>query len=153
MNIIFCDVDGCLNCLSSNGGKINRFIDLDMAKRLAKLVKETDSKIVISSSWRLSPTHTDVLHSMFTKVGIRDRIIGYTPDLMDMPRWREIDAWLQDNHDLIKIDKVVVIDDSTHAWEEGCGKVKIPVFFCQTFISKGLTDEECDSIREFLKCK
>ena len=61
MNIIFLDIDGVLNnkdtfitqekCFVETGKELLE-IDPVMVKRLAQIVKRTNSQIVISSSWR-----------------------------------------------------------------------------------------------------
>ena len=62
MKVIFLDIDGVLNCQDTfikryEKKKITGYyeleIDIDMVKRLAKIVEETNSLIVLSSSWRI----------------------------------------------------------------------------------------------------
>ena len=54
MKVIFLDVDGVLNCQSSKArfrGYIG--IDNDKVKRLRDIVKATNAKIVLTSTWKL----------------------------------------------------------------------------------------------------
>lgn len=53
MKIIFLDVDGVLNCQSSES-KCHGFIgiDSDKVKRLRKIIEATDAKIVLTSTWK-----------------------------------------------------------------------------------------------------
>lgn len=53
MKIVFLDIDGVLNCQTSNsrcGAYIG--IDNDKVKRLRKIVEATNARIVLVSSWR-----------------------------------------------------------------------------------------------------
>ncbi len=52
MKVIFLDIDGVLNVKNWHEKKSHFFIDKDKAKLLAKLIKETNSKVILSSSWR-----------------------------------------------------------------------------------------------------
>ena len=53
MNAIFLDIDGVLNCHTSKS-KCGQYtgIDKDKVKRLARIVNETNSKIVLTSTWK-----------------------------------------------------------------------------------------------------
>lgn len=53
MKVIFLDIDGVLNCVTSKsycGMYVG--VDADKIRRLARIVEETGAKIVLSSDWR-----------------------------------------------------------------------------------------------------
>ena len=68
INIIFLDVDGVLNSrayLNSHKDPEDE-IDMRAVERLAKIYKQCNCKIVLSSSWReLCGDETKVPHSMY----------------------------------------------------------------------------------------
>ena len=53
MNYIFFDVDGVLNGTDENGVWIDEEIHIEKVKRLLDLVKTTNAKLVMSSTWRI----------------------------------------------------------------------------------------------------
>ncbi len=120
MKVIFLDIDGVLN---SQDWYIHRRDSVEMdsidaqypfyefdpraVERLNRIIKETEAKIVVSSSWRSGET-VESLQKLLGLVGIKGDVIGMTPHLwcqkpyedMDgyrIPRGCEIDWWL-DNH-------------------------------------------------------
>jgi len=129
MNIIFLDIDGVLNThnhlvkqveqdsINSYQAQFN-FCPESLAN-LKQIVEETDAKIVVSSTWRISYRCVyDDPHRKFWKaiiknlasIGIHKRIIGITPSLKDTRiRGEEIKAWLS-NH---QVDNFVIIDDDS----------------------------------------
>ena len=116
INIIFLDVDGVLNSrayLNSHKDPEDE-IDMRAVERLAKIYKQCNCKIVLSSSWReLCGDETKVPHSMYkylesclAKYGMT--IMDVTPMILSN-RPEEIAAWLADNKDLVK--NYVSLDD------------------------------------------
>jgi hypothetical protein len=120
MKVIFLDIDGVLNSQdwyvyrrdAVEMDSVNAqypFYEFDprAVERLNRIIKETDSKIVVSSSWRSGET-VESLQRLFDQVGIVGEVIGVTPHLWckkpyeefdgyRIPRGCEIDWWL-DNH-------------------------------------------------------
>jgi hypothetical protein len=120
MKVIFLDIDGVLNSQdwyvyrrdvvemdSVNAQYPFYEFDPRAIERLNRIIKETDAKIVVSSSWRSGET-VESLQRLFDQVGIVGEVIGVTPHLWckkpyeefdgyRMPRGCEIDWWL-DNH-------------------------------------------------------
>lgn len=88
MNIIFLDVDGVLNSLSNLIDMCNRTkksysgynypFDKKCLKNLKILVESTDSKIVVSSTWRKNTIGREKLLRVY---GLDQYVIGYTPVL------------------------------------------------------------------------
>lgn len=141
MKIIFLDCDGVLNYdkwyHSDEYRKlsIDNELDIDpkVVKRLNKLCSETDSKIVIASSWKVNTYYKNRLE----RAGLKN-IIGKTPDFIfikgnDYCRGEEIDMWLK-SHD--NIENYIIIDDIKDFYEE-----QIPHFLhINPFV--GFTDED-----------
>jgi hypothetical protein len=103
--------------------KLNRQVDREAVTRLNRLVAETCSKIVISSSWRklFDPPE---LHRILSDHGLVADIIGETPDgqnaqdedaMLDVyapldriVRGHEIDFWLRKHPE---VERFVILDD------------------------------------------
>lgn len=112
-SIIFMDIDGVINnhlyCERLMHQPKNPDLpylsemNLDMMKRIVRLAQETDSDIVLSSSWKCiwnTPTaepEKDDMKKMFDYVGIR--IIDTTPEYRD-GRAAEIKQWLDEHPDV-----------------------------------------------------
>ena len=133
MKIIFLDIDGVLNGYdfwSLLGWRIAAKLGIknwyrkhtrdifgvheEKVKRLAKIVKKTDAKIVMSSSWKhyfwrvsfKKKEHDQkVLAELFKKYGIV--VIGITPDCNS--RDEEILTWLKNTKNII--DNFIILDD------------------------------------------
>ena len=125
MNIIFLDIDGVLNCITSksycidDNGRIIKGIDSDKVKRLAKIVEVTGAQIVLSSDWKegwnkyytnQKPSHVKYLDNHLYKKGkliIKDK----TPDTNKGSWFRgeEILMYLRIHSG---IDNYVILDDT-----------------------------------------
>ena len=143
MKILILDVDGVLN---DNNTKVRftehgvKFIGVDKSKLvlLNKIVKATNAKIVMSSTWRIHPVAMKYLRNKMKKVdeNLGNSIIGYTPFLNDEPRSVEIDTWLIENQD--QVDRYVIIDD----YDEGLSTT-FGSRFVQTYVL-GLTEADVE---------
>lgn len=125
VNIIFLDIDGVLNShpffkfCYDQGILPDDKIDPKAVLLLNELARKTNSKIVVSSTWRLPYVdHNDLdglKKLLSTKHGVDDVIIGMTPDLWKVKRNRirgdEIQDWM-DNCGL-KINSFVILDDDS----------------------------------------
>lgn len=113
--IIFLDVDGVLNRISTHDRTPGGFIGVDDRNLmvLKKMVEETCAEIVLSSSWKMCwiddipDADGQYLVDRLREYGIE--IIGRTPDYPKGGYYRghEILQWLQENG----IRKFVVLDD------------------------------------------
>lgn len=138
MKIIFLDIDGVLNHelyykennQPADTNKIYRdkcAFDPEKIKLLNYLIKETDAKVVVSSSWRQGRT-IDQLIDLFINAGFEGKIIDKTPKLFfngldggqyqSVPRGNEIHVWLQENKGILgngigKYNTYVIFDDDT----------------------------------------
>lgn len=133
MIVIFTDIDGVLN------PHWRKMWDKKAISNYNKLCKELDLKPVITSTWRLNHTKEE-LQDVFTNQGIDINIFDYTPHLDQKDRGLEIKEWLLNN----KVDNYVVIDDRVFDIEPHVNNV----IKCRSWI--GLTEEECDIIRNIL---
>jgi histidinol phosphatase-like enzyme len=136
-NIIFLDIDGVLNGynrwnllgwkivkLTKNNKLINWYrkitepfgIHERKVKRLAKIVRETNAKIVMSSSWRFGWWNTPYekqykdqkkLTDLLNKYHIE--VIDITPSSITGRRDMEIQEWITNNKNMIN--KFVILDD------------------------------------------
>lgn len=98
------DFDGVINQFSST-----TVIDSHLVRRVAKLVKETDAQVVLSTAWRQQFSLL-YLKALLHRYGFNPQcIIGATPILPDKPRGQEIDAWLRKSG---KTARVAVLDDN-----------------------------------------
>lgn len=118
LRIIFLDFDGVVNNIGSfSNGKMDP-IDPYAIELLNSLVKETDARIVISSSWRIGHS-LNFIQVMMAKAGFEypERIIGATIELSEKTnggfwttktRGQEIDIWLNQ----VPVDSFVIFDDN-----------------------------------------
>jgi len=132
MNIIFLDIDGVLNThnylvkqVEQDGiGSYQAQFNFcpESLKNLKQIIEETDSKIVISSTWRISfKCAYDDPHRKFWKaimanlhaIGVYKRVIGITPSCESRIRGDEIAEWLKLN----PTDNFVIIDDDSDMGE------------------------------------
>lgn len=122
MKYIFLDCDGVLNnkrytekCYKKSINKKNTVysgknvpFDPYNLKNLAKIVKKTDAKIVLSSTWRIYKSHIYVLEARLAEYGLR---IYDKTDNINMIKGAEITEWLKQHRD---IENYVVIDDEEY---------------------------------------
>ena len=143
MKIIFLDVDGVLNSVQD---RFSWTIESDKHLiLLACIVRRTDAKIVVSSSWRncglldtLKKRLNDFSMSVFD-------ITGYNKNGI---RGLEIKEWL-DNHN--NIESFVILDDEVFDIKE-----HFPNNFVQTSMKVGLQKEDvekCIAILSNIKSK
>ena len=124
MNIIFLDVDGVLNsmnyliklyeekheCYFGFGVPF----DPNCLKNLKELVTQTNSKLVISSTWRKSPKGIEILLENLKKYELEKSVIGYTPiSTTNCTRGTEIKTYLSKlKKDTSKINFIILDDES-----------------------------------------
>lgn len=104
MKIIFLDIDGVLN-------QNDHGIREEKVAILNDLIKATDARIVVSSSWRIGQNMETMTHIM-QSAGIRGEVIGMTPvhDWTTFKgRGHEIREWME--RYAVNPDDVVILDD------------------------------------------
>lgn len=106
--IVFLDVDGVLHPANQKPGT---FLARSM-EALAKIVKSTDAKIVLSSAWRQSPARISLVNEALQKWGI-GQVWSCTPVGGYETRGEEIDAWLREYvaSGKTELDGMIAIDD------------------------------------------
>lgn len=137
MKIIFLDIDGVLNgynrwntlgwriaCFLNNKRLKNWYrkindpcgIHESKVKRLAKIIKATDAKVVMSSSLRViwwkvpyekQKSNVKKLTDLFNKYNID--VIDITPRSLDGKRDKEILAWLSKHEE--EVENFIILDD------------------------------------------
>lgn len=129
--IIFLDVDGVLNshlhfskdCDEALTLGLAADIDPDAMGLLNALITDTESKVVITSTWRLNRT-VEELQTLFEKRGFTGEIIDKTKDLRVgedrdcILRGNEILCWMKDNPALLgtsywEYHNYVILDDDS----------------------------------------
>lgn len=138
--VIFLDVDGVLNCMSTFQRRVDPKLEPTHCALLKKLVEDTGAKIVVSSTWRLGDGWMD-LACHLQRHGIDPRtVIGKTADwaavgaggvIVVDRRGREIQAWLDKNPE---VERFVILDD-----DDDMGDALTP-FLVQTTFADGLTE-------------
>lgn len=103
---IFLDVDGVLCKMGPNGNMGRYALSRPLLRNLSYLVKQTGSKIVVTSDWRRYPEAMRVLRRALSFKGIR--IHSCTPVMEGSSRMEEIYEWLHQNGQECKF---LVIDD------------------------------------------
>lgn len=123
--VIFCDIDGVLNCSALNRDRklfdeihdikydVMHILSSSRIKNLNHITAETGADIVISSTWR---KYEDV-DEMLIKAGVQGKIIGHTPvlDFIGALRGNEIYVWMNSNlkHDERDSFQYVILDDDS----------------------------------------
>lgn len=158
MKLIFLDVDGVLNCLSTKA-RIEGYIFVadEMIELLKQIVDATNAKIVLSSTWRRGwyckenvedPTSQDLqdirmfdaLEAKIHQFGMR--FLSYTEDFG--PRGLEIQKWLNDWKE-VPVTSFVILDDFDERELYPFGDRLV-----QTAFYDGLTEELAEQAIEML---
>lgn len=135
MKVLFLDIDGVLNTPKSTGRFGIDFVDNTATALVARIVKETDCKIVLSSTWRIDEQDRKLATRELNYHGLE--IYDYTPILKT--RNEEIQTWINQN----KISKYAILDDMTEA--------EIAGHFFKTNENVGLTVTIAEKIIAHLK--
>ena len=117
LKIIFLDVDGVLNSQRKlievyeqthkpHSGYAYPF-DEKCLDNLRELVETTNSKIVISSTWRKDEEGRTILLSKLKEYGLDDKVIGYIP-ILGCKRGEEIEAFINSLNREINF---IILDD------------------------------------------
>ena len=127
MKIIFLDIDGVLNSdtylKSRPANSADNRIDLSRVKLLADLVKSTNAKIVLTSTWRVDWNMIPLLCGNFGKY-INECFSAYGISIFDKTpcisllngRRKEIVTWLSRHRG--DVESFVILDDMDFGWEE-----------------------------------
>jgi hypothetical protein len=127
MNLIFLDIDGVLNDFERSWGEVpdyNPAFVPRCVQHLNLILRDTEAKLVLSSSWRnlIVAGHMSVygFNVMLQSAGVRGEIIAHTRSEDDEDRWMEIAAYLREpwqvNRLQVKIDRYCILDDMSDAF-------------------------------------
>jgi hypothetical protein len=119
MKVIFLDIDGVLNLIPQGYDKYGGIFHIGFVDNLKTIIDQTDAKIVISSTWRLSGLQT--MKDMWLFRNLPGEVIDITPsgyfnvdlgvsDDDYVTRGHEIRYWLK-NHP--EVSNYVILDDDT----------------------------------------
>jgi hypothetical protein len=168
-NIIFLDIDGVLNCelhyhsaqfedYKTNGDKKDEMlyhtsqISKERIEMLNKLCEETDTQIVVSSTWRSSKT-IEELQEMFNACGGTFTVLDKTGHCDCRTRGCEIHEWLEKNTkkhfevEYYDFYRYAIIDDDSDML------LNQQSHFFQTDNYAGLTPTICYKIKRFFTHK
>lgn len=112
VNIIFLDVDGVLNTSFSMLAGPSVLLDPNAVQNLNKILMVTNTRIVLSTMWRLSKNSKALLKNELYRQGLNTKlIVDQTPDFSSqgLRREDEIKWWVRKYKHLIK--NWVAIDD------------------------------------------
>ena len=133
MKILFLDIDGVVNCVTTfqrHRGAIG--IDPEMAFRIGQIVIATGCEIVLSSTWRLfEPSREEVRKQVYPFIDVTPNMPKFGGAEM-CERGYEIKDWL-DRHPEVK--KYAILDDNSDMLPE-----QFPNFF-KTSWSTGITED------------
>lgn len=147
MKVIFLDVDGVLNSdeyikgtIKSNIQGIEKHVDVEKIKLLRQAIVQTNAKVVLTSSWRLTKMAQELIKLLITYGIYADS----TPYIRN-ERGLEIKQWLADNQN---VEDFVILDDEIFdSYDEGLMKklVKISNGNGHNF-GEGLLPKDIDEI-------
>ena len=111
MKVLFLDIDGVINRFKCHeDGRPDNELDIDCIKRLHRIVAETGCKIVISSTWKISPHLMDILEEDLFPYLPAGCIAGCTKThIPQVQRQVEIREYLKEHKD--EIENYVILDD------------------------------------------
>lgn len=146
MKLLFLDFDGVLNShdyFRTNRSALQRDqLDEAAGARVQRLCETVGAKIVVSSTWRLNRSLTD-LRAVLSRVGVDPAlVIGKTPDFMrSEARGLEIQEWLDLNG--AGCSGMCIVDDDSDMHH-------LMPWLVQTTFAHGLTDVTVEAaIRTF----
>lgn len=151
MKVIFLDFDGVLNIPPYIGrDKFGHVFNNDCINNLAAIIKQTNAKIVISSTWRMNGI--DVMKDMWKERNLPGEVIGCTPRmyvkcntdsgliLEHSTRGSEIKEYTENND----IDNYCIIDDDSDMLPE---QIK---YFIKCNFKTGLTKVLANKVIDIL---
>lgn len=149
MKLIFLDIDGVLNDFERSWREVpdyNPEIAPRCVQALNRVIRATEAKLVLSSSWRnlITAGHMSLFgfERLLQSHGVRAWLISHTRVNGDEYRWQEIAAWLKEpmrgTQSMPKgvIDRYCIIDDDHDAFGGRPG--------VQTAGGIGMTEKDAD---------
>lgn len=121
MNLIFLDVDGVLNSVNHlikiykqthrPHSNFSYPFDPCCLENLKTLVEKTNSKLVITSTWRIEPVGRQTLLGTLKQYNMDQQVIGWTP-ILNTSRGIEIQTFL-DNFKICRNPNFIILDDDS----------------------------------------
>lgn len=150
MRVLFLDIDGVLNTPKMTGRFGCDFVDNILVALVARIVRETDCKIVLSSTWRIDEKDRMLATRELAEQGltIHDCTPVHSQRIPEDGNWEgwngwvkrheEIQAWLDQN----PVTRFAILDDDAEACIEGS--------FFRTDENRGLTVEITERVIQHL---
>jgi hypothetical protein len=140
MKILFLDIDGVVNCQTTNFKTECWPIDRYMAFLVGRIVLNTGCKVVLSSSWRIHPDGIETVEKHIVPILDRTSSSWYIDsEKRSSLRGEEVKKWLDEHPD---VEKYAILDDDSDFLE---GQ---PLF--KTSWKTGLTDNIANKVIEHL---
>lgn len=142
--VLFLDIDGVVNCATTNFKTEHWPLDRYMAFLVGKIQLETGCQVVLSSSWRHHEEGTEEVSKRIVQLSDRTSYGFRKSDGSWSTRGDEIQEWL-DRHP--EVTKYAILDDDSDMLES-----QLPNFF-HTRWATGLTEEIANKVIEHLGVK
>lgn len=112
MKVLFLDIDGVCNSrrFANEGNSLWNNTDPEAVKLIRRIIKETDCRVVLSSTWRMYPD---------SRKAVREQVCHYidcTKDMQDGAKWGiverglEVQEWLDRHPEVIQY---AIVDDNS----------------------------------------
>lgn len=158
MKVIFLDIDGVLNSEKYYTEHLDDMmenpVDRECVSRLSRIVKATNARIVLSSSWRTGwskePEQMDELCQTLVEILAEYQLEIYdkTCILNNSERGQEIRLWLKNAPE--RVESFVILDDNDFHWK----KYRLLKKWIQTdFSAGGLQDQDVEKAVKLLTAK
>ena len=135
--VLFVDIDGVL----VNGKRGFHTADPLCVYQLNRVTGATGARIVLSSAWRTAYDEK-YMADKFKEWGVREPIIGFTPDFSKLEhRGHEIQEWLDTHKDVTQF---AIVDDND--WMH-----HLSPYLVLTDFDHGLTPRKADELIQLLK--
>lgn len=118
MKVLFLDIDGVLNSSRWYKERERRGLESDEicpahTEQLNRILRATNVKVVLSSTWRKSTPLPEMIKLLQSKGCILESFLGATPVHDDGYRGREIKTWLDVSGVSCRITDFVILDDDS----------------------------------------
>jgi hypothetical protein len=150
MRVLFLDIDGVLNTPKMLGRFGMDFVDNILVALVARIVRETDCKIVLSSTWRIEEKDRMLATRELAEQGltIHDCTPVHSQRIPEDGNWEGWKGWVK-RHEEIQdwinqnpVTRFAILDDDPDACIEG--------HFFQTDENRGLTVQIAEQIIQHL---
>jgi len=148
IKVIFEDIDGPLIPYDENSDvDYHKFFDdedkwsKDSMKNLNNIIDKTNSKLIISSSYRDDKTKSEIL-KMMKKAGFKYDIYDMVANDKSKKRGSDIKKWMENK----KIDNFIIIDDNKHDFYDVFSEKNIVKTTHKFGITKDIADEAIEKL-------